>query len=100
MDLLGGSEVAMKNVFEYLLRLGHDEDFQPQVDPRFEPTDAPMGSKEKIEVLARRAQLGLPLWHPKDRSACSLPDDVCIRMLKNKIQEQPQEKWRRKKAVK
>lgn len=81
----------MQNVFEYLLRLGHDEDFQPRIDDRFEPTDAPMGSKEKIEVLAQRAQLGLPLWHPHDRSACSLPDDACQRFLRQ-LERMPMEK--------
>lgn len=90
----------MQNVFEYLVRLGHDEDFQPHIDPRFQPTDAPMGSKEKIEVLARRAQLGLPLWHPKDRSACSLPDEVCQKFLTNVAFERHARKWVNKKKVK
>jgi len=92
----------MKNVFEYLVRLGHDEDFQPQIDQRFEPTDAPMGSQEKIEVLARRAQLGLPLWHPNDRSACSLPDDACVRLLKDVTLKPKQsvQTWMRKRTLK
>ncbi len=30
------------------------------------PTDALPGSEEKIRVLAERARLGLPLWHPLD----------------------------------
>ncbi len=33
----------------------------------FKPTDAVPGSAEKLEVLARRVELGLPLWHEKDR---------------------------------
>ena len=33
----------------------------------YDPTDAPAGSAEKIEVLRKRVELGQPLWHPKDR---------------------------------
>lgn len=33
----------------------------------FLPTDAAPGSPEKIEVLAMRLELGLPLYHPDDR---------------------------------
>lgn len=33
----------------------------------FEPTDAIPGTMEKIEVLSRRVELGLPLHHPMDR---------------------------------
>ena len=43
-----------KNVFEAILRYGHDEDFVPQVNEKFSPTDAPAGSAEKIEVLRKR----------------------------------------------
>jgi len=89
----------MNNVFKYLQRLGHDEDFQPHIDQRFKPTDAPVGSKEKIDVLARRAQLGLPLWHPKDRSGCSLPDEACVRFLQELYHEQPARNWSREKTV-
>jgi hypothetical protein len=56
-----------KNVFEAILRYGHDEDFVPQVDEQFVPTDAPAGSSDKIEVLRRRVELGQPLWHTTDR---------------------------------
>jgi hypothetical protein len=59
----------VRNVFEAILRYGHDEDFNP--DPSgatvFEATDAPAGSPEKIEILRRRIELGLPLWHEEDR---------------------------------
>jgi len=30
------------------------------------PTTALPGSEEKIRVLAQRARLGVPLWHPLD----------------------------------
>jgi hypothetical protein len=56
-----------KNVFEAILKYGHDEDFDPFVDAKFLPTDAPAGSQEKIEVLRRRVELGQPLWHNDDR---------------------------------
>jgi hypothetical protein len=32
----------------------------------FAPTDALPGSEEKVHVLARRARLHQPLWHPLD----------------------------------
>ncbi len=56
-----------KNVFEAILRYGHDEDFDPQADDNFLPTDAPAGSAEKIDVLRKRVELGQPLWHEDDR---------------------------------
>ncbi len=56
-----------RNVFEAILRYGHDEDFLPSDTPEFEPTDAPAGSAEKIDVLRQRVELGLPLWHHEDR---------------------------------
>jgi len=58
----------MRNVFEAILECGHDEDFAPIETDDFVPTDAPAGSKEKIDVLAQRVMLGLPLWHDEDRS--------------------------------
>ena len=58
---------APKNVFEAILQFGHDEDFHPEASEDFEPTDAPAGSEEKIEVLRRRVEMGLPLWHKEDR---------------------------------
>lgn len=56
-----------KNVFEAILKYGHDEDFDPVVDFKFFPTDAPAGSQEKIDVLRKRVELGQPLWHNDDR---------------------------------
>ncbi len=58
---------SCKNVFEAILRYGHDEDFVPQEDNGFARTDAPAGSQDKIEVLRRRVELGQPLWHGSDR---------------------------------
>ena len=56
------------NVFEAILKYGHDEDFVPVAGDDFEPTDAPAGSAEKIEQMRERVALGMPLWHTKDRS--------------------------------
>ncbi|MCA9175187.1 MAG: hypothetical protein KDB14_11950 [Planctomycetales bacterium] len=55
------------NVFEAILKYGHDEDFAPTASDEFEATDAPAGSPDKIEVLRRRVELGEPLWHVDDR---------------------------------
>ncbi len=57
----------VNNVFEAILKYGHDEDFSPEDSDNFEYTEAPAGSTEKIEVLRRRIELGLPLWHKEDR---------------------------------
>jgi len=58
----------VRNVFEAIEKYGHDEFFKPRVTEEFQPTDAPAGSPEKIAVLAKRVELGLPLWHPEDRA--------------------------------
>lgn len=57
----------MRNVFEAILECGHDEDFVPAVTDDFAATDAPAGSRAKIDVLAERIRRGVPLWHPEDR---------------------------------
>ena len=59
------SEVT--NVFEAILKYGHDEDFAPMENDEFAPTNAPAGSGDKIELLRRRVQGGQPLWHEEDR---------------------------------
>ena len=45
-------------------------DFEPEaVDPqRFDATRAIPGTEEKLQVLAKRVQAGLPLWHSRDRA--------------------------------
>ncbi len=58
----------MRNVFEAILECGHDEDFAPVETEDFRPTDAPAGSRLKLEILAERVQRGQPLWHADDRS--------------------------------
>jgi len=56
----------IRNVFEIIELYGHDENFEPQCTAEFQPTCAPAGSKQKIDVLADRIQRGMPLWHPED----------------------------------
>lgn len=56
-----------RNVFEAILEAGHDEDFEPSTTDEFIATDAPAGSRDKLDALCRRVELGLPLWHPEDR---------------------------------
>lgn len=58
---------AVNNVFEAILKYGHDEDFVPIESDDFNATDAPAGSDDKIEALRKRVELGQPLWHNKDR---------------------------------
>ena len=58
----------VRNVFEAILKYGHDEDFAPNVGEEFAATDAPAGSAEKIEILRRRVESGQPLWHQEDRA--------------------------------
>ena len=60
-------EKSVDNVFEAILKYGHDEDFLPDMSDDFEPTDAPAGSPDKIEILRQRVILGRPLWHMEDR---------------------------------
>lgn len=55
------------NVFEAILRDGHDEEFRPEYSDDFEATDAPAGSQAKIDELRKRVELGMPLWHEEDR---------------------------------
>ena len=61
------SSKKVSNVFEAILKYGHDEDFAPEVTDEFLPTDAPAGSDEKIETLRQRVEMGEPLWHDMDR---------------------------------
>ena len=58
----------MRNVFEAILECGHDEDFAPHMGEDFSPTQAPAGSRAKLQILADRVLKGQPLWHTEDRS--------------------------------
>lgn len=58
----------VKNVFEAILKYGHDEDFKPSASVDFKATESPAGSPSKLDVMAERVRSGQPLWHPDDRS--------------------------------
>ena len=51
------------NVFEAIIKQGHDEDFRPE---KTEPCRVSPGSLSKIEVLRRRVEQGQELWHDDD----------------------------------
>ena len=57
----------VRNVFEAILKYGHDEDFVERQSDEFVPTSAPAGSRAKIDALRRRVERGEPLWHEEDR---------------------------------
>ena len=44
-------------------------DYEPQQVDRnhFDATRAMPGTVAKLDIMAERAALGLPLWHPSDR---------------------------------
>ena len=44
-------------------------DFEPDQTEtsEYDSTEALPGSDEKLDILARRVQSGLALWHPSDR---------------------------------
>lgn len=56
----------MDNIFEEIKKLGHDEDFTPLDIADLDPTDAPVGSRRKLEIMARRVEGGFPIFHPDD----------------------------------
>jgi len=58
----------MRTAFQATLEMRHDEDFAPVESDDFSATDAPAGSRAKIDILAARVQRGEPLWHNEDRS--------------------------------
>lgn len=49
------------------------EDFDPVGGEGFRPTDAPPGTRAKLEVMAERVRKGWPLWHPEDSSGEGMP---------------------------
>jgi len=59
---------ACRNVFDAVLRQGHDEGFVPMEGDSFVPTDLAAGTRKKIELLRQRVEMGTPLFHPRDRS--------------------------------
>lgn len=45
--------------------------YEPQgkEDRDYSATKAMPGTAEKLDILAARLQMGLPLWHPRDRAS-------------------------------
>ena len=56
-------------------------DFEPpEVEyTRFAASDAMPGTREKLTLLAERAQRGLPLWHVCDRDDVEAPPPAALR---------------------
>ena len=61
-------KILDRNVFQAISKFGHDEDFAPLETDEFGSTEAPAGSRQKLDVLAERVAQGLPLWHEQDRT--------------------------------
>ena len=57
-------------------------DFEPSEieHNKFQAADAMPGSREKLCVLAERAQRGLPLWHVHDRDDGESPPPPVLRL--------------------
>ena len=56
-------------------------DFEPPevAYHRFEASNAMPGTREKLTLLAERAQRGLPLWHVADRDDVESPPVMSLR---------------------
>ena len=68
LALRNGSDVVPNSVLE-AIKLGL-WDFEPEQQAeaeQFQATGAMPGTTAKLDVLAERVRLGLPLWHPSDR---------------------------------
>ena len=57
------------------IRLGY-WDFEPEdvAEAQFESTEAMPGTNDKLAILAKRVQEGLPLWHSCDRTDYEEPE--------------------------
>ncbi len=55
-------------MFEAIVRDGHEEHFVPMELDAFVPSDLAAGTPEKIELLRQRVEMGVPLWHERDRA--------------------------------
>jgi hypothetical protein len=53
-------------------------DYEPDnhEEEKYEPTVALPGTDEKLDILAERVALGLPLWHPADRRTYDDKEEV------------------------
>jgi hypothetical protein len=69
--VLGGS--MPRSILDAIRAGQWDYDPETVAASQFEQTDAMPGTREKVEALAARILGGLPLWHPRDRSAYDEP---------------------------
>lgn len=59
---------ASNSIFNAISKSGNDKNFSAEIDEeQFDETRYMPGTQGKLDTLAERARLGLPLWHPKDR---------------------------------
>ena len=68
LEAIKSPRPGIQNVFEAILKYGHDEDFAPVTGDDFAGTQAPAGSRKKLDVMAERIRCGEPLWHGDDRA--------------------------------
>ena len=59
-------------------------DFEPRdvAYNKFDASDAMPGTREKLCLMAERAQRGLPLWHVNDRNDVESPPPISLRRRK------------------
>ena len=55
---------AVTNVFQAIVH-GID-DFEPTRRPGHQPTTAEPGTKQKMDVMRERLEMGVPIWHKDD----------------------------------
>ena len=59
---------TLKNVFEAILKYGHDEDFAPKTERRIQGHAGPGRHPRKARSAGRARPPGQPLWHDDDRA--------------------------------
>lgn len=59
--------IAADTVSEGKREIKHEDWNVDTIQVEFQATNAEPGSREKLDILAQRIRLGLPLWHPEDR---------------------------------
>ena len=60
LEAIKSPRPGIQNVFEAILKYGHDEDFAPVTGDDFAGTQAPAGSRKKLDVMAERIRRGEP----------------------------------------
>ena len=68
------SSGSLKNVFEEIKAHGSDGGFEPHVTDRFIATQAPPGSRTKLEEMAERVERGEPTFNNEDTSYETIED--------------------------